>query len=40
MDENAHHYYFTDRLPHMNLTQVGMRARDFLFEDFTNGKVG
>jgi hypothetical protein len=23
-DENAHYYYFTESLPHMNLTRVGM----------------
>jgi hypothetical protein len=39
-DENAYHYYFTERLPHMNLTRVGMRAGDFPYEDFTNGKDG
>jgi hypothetical protein len=25
-DENAHHYYFTERLPRINLTRVGMPA--------------
>jgi hypothetical protein len=24
MDENAHYYYFTESLPHTNLTRVGM----------------
>jgi hypothetical protein len=40
-DENSHYYYFTERgLTHMNLTRVGMRAGDFPYEDFTNGKDG
>jgi hypothetical protein len=27
-DENAHYYYFTESLPHMNLTRAGMGVHE------------
>jgi hypothetical protein len=39
-DENAPYYYFTESLPQQPHESVGMRAGDFPYEDFTNGKDG